>query len=71
MASVTRTIPAHWMLPATGIAALGMFVDSLLGACFERRELLNNDAVNFTSTAVSAIIVLLLYAERHGHYWLT
>jgi len=71
VATLTRAIPSHWMLPVTAIAVLGMFVDSVLGAWFERRELLNNDAVNFTSTAVSALLAVLLYAERHGHYWLT
>ena len=71
VATVMRAIPLHWFLPVAGIAVLGMFVDSLLGALFERRDLLNNDAVNFTSTAVSALIAVLLYAERHGHYWLT
>jgi len=71
VATVTHAIPAHWMLPVAAIAVLGMFVDSLLGAWFERRELLNNDAVNFASTAVAALIAVLLYAERHGHYWLT
>ncbi|MBV9609019.1 MAG: DUF92 domain-containing protein, partial [Acidobacteria bacterium] len=71
VATVTRVIPVHWLVPAAAIAVLGMFVDSLLGACFERRDLLNNDVVNFTSTAVSALVAVLLYAERHGPYWLT
>jgi uncharacterized protein (TIGR00297 family) len=71
VATVTRTIPSHWMFAVAAIAVLGMFVDSLLGALFERQELLNNDAVNFTSTAVSALIAILVYAEMHGHYWLT
>ena len=66
VATLTRVIPLHWMLPVTGIAVLGMFVDSLLGAWFERRRLLPNDVVNFTSTAVSALVALLLYAESHG-----
>lgn len=33
---------------------LGSIIDSLLGALFERRGLLNNDAVNLLSTAASA-----------------
>jgi uncharacterized protein (TIGR00297 family) len=66
VATLTRVIPLHWMLPVTGIAVLGMFVDSLLGAWFERRQLLGNDVVNFTSTAVSALMALLMYAESHG-----
>jgi uncharacterized membrane protein len=35
--------------------ALGLFLDSLLGATLERRGLLNNDAVNFLSTLASAL----------------
>lgn len=38
----------------------GLFFDSLLGATLERRRLLNNDAVNFLSTASAATIALLL-----------
>jgi uncharacterized membrane protein len=34
---------------------LGLFADSYLGAVFERRGWLNNDAVNFLSTLVAAI----------------
>jgi uncharacterized protein (TIGR00297 family) len=39
-------------------AAFGMFFDSLLGATLERRGLLNNDAVNFLSTASAAVFTL-------------
>lgn len=35
-------------------AILGLFTDSLLGAVCERRNWLNNDAVNFLSTVVAA-----------------
>lgn len=38
----------------------GLFFDSLLGATLERRRLINNDAVNFLSTASAATIALLL-----------
>ncbi|MGA2697010.1 MAG: DUF92 domain-containing protein [Terriglobales bacterium] len=41
---------------ALGAAMLGMLADSFLGASLERRKLLNNDAVNFASTAVAASI---------------
>jgi uncharacterized protein (TIGR00297 family) len=37
-------------------AIAGLFVDSLLGAVFERRGWLNNDAVNFLSTLAAAIL---------------
>jgi uncharacterized protein (TIGR00297 family) len=39
-------------------AAFGMFFDSLLGATLERRGWLNNDAVNFLSTASAAAFAL-------------
>lgn len=38
----------------------GLFFDSLLGATLERRGWINNDAVNFLSTASAAICALLL-----------
>ena len=37
-------------------AVVGLFVDSFLGAVFERRGWLNNDAVNFLSTLTSAAL---------------
>jgi len=41
-------------------ANAGLFSDSLLGATLERRGWLNNDAVNFLSTAIAALIALAL-----------
>jgi uncharacterized membrane protein len=55
-----------------GIASLsgvfGLLFDSLLGATFERRGWLNNDAVNFLSTASAAGFALGLLAiiPHHG-----
>lgn len=47
-----------------GIA--GLFFDSLLGATLEPRDWLNNDLVNFTSTAFAALVAaLLLFATGH------
>jgi uncharacterized protein (TIGR00297 family) len=40
-------------------AVLGMFADSLLGASFERNKLLSNNAVNFLSTGVAALLAAL------------
>lgn len=40
----------------------GLLFDSQLGATLERRGLLNNDAVNFISTASAAVFALLLLA---------
>ncbi len=43
-------------------AVAGLFADSLIGATLERRGFLNNDAVNFASTALAALIALALIA---------
>jgi uncharacterized protein (TIGR00297 family) len=63
-----RMIAAHWWLPVAAAGALGMFVDSFLGASLERRRLLNNDAVNLLSTLVAALFALFLYWSRHGQF---
>jgi uncharacterized membrane protein len=44
-----------------------MFADSLLGAVFERRKLLNNNAVNLTGT-VTAAVAAGLYVGVTGGY---
>jgi uncharacterized protein (TIGR00297 family) len=46
-------------------AVFGLFFDSLLGATLEERGLLNNDAVNFLSTASAAGFALGLLAPMH------
>ena len=47
------------------IAAIaGLFADSLIGATLERRGWLNNDSVNFLSTAIAALIALTLSSRR-------
>ena len=43
-----------------GAAFVGMTFDSLLGATLERRHVLGNNAVNFTSTVVAAGIAFVL-----------
>ena len=43
-------------------AVFGLLFDSLLGATVERRGWLNNDAVNFLSTASAAGFALVLLA---------
>ena len=40
-------------------AVAGLFADSLIGATLERRGWLDNDSVNFLSTAVAALIALV------------
>jgi uncharacterized protein (TIGR00297 family) len=49
-------------LLATAGAIFGLFFDSFLGATAERRNWLNNDAVNFLSTASAAVFTLILLA---------
>jgi uncharacterized protein (TIGR00297 family) len=45
---------ARFFWISTAGAAFGLLFDSLLGATLERRGWLNNDAVNFLSTASAA-----------------
>jgi uncharacterized protein (TIGR00297 family) len=52
---------AMFWISGTG-AVFGMFFDSLLGATLERRGWLNNDAVNFLSTASAAAFALAVLA---------
>lgn len=47
-------IPVRWLAVSILAAVAGMIADSFLGALFERRKLLNNDAVNFLGTLVAA-----------------
>lgn len=49
---------------STAGAVFGLFFDSLLGATLERRGWLNNDAVNFLSTASAAAFSLVFLAFR-------
>jgi uncharacterized protein (TIGR00297 family) len=49
-----------WIACAAGV--FGFFFDSLLGATLERRGWLNNDAVNFLSTASAAAFALAVLA---------
>ena len=51
-----------WRLLGVSVAAAiaGMLADSFLGAWLERRQLLNNDAVNFLSTLAAAGMATML-----------
>jgi uncharacterized protein (TIGR00297 family) len=51
--------PAVFLLAASG-GVFGLLFDSLLGATLEKRGWLNNDAVNFLSTAAAAAFAFLL-----------
>jgi uncharacterized protein (TIGR00297 family) len=55
-----------WVSWAGGV--FGLFFDSLLGATLERRDWLNNDAVNFLSTASAAgfAALALVVVSHHG-----
>lgn len=55
-----RLIPWAWVGFAGSAAAIGMLLDSLLGATLQRRRLLDNNKVNFLSTLMAAVIALLL-----------
>jgi uncharacterized membrane protein len=46
---------------AWAAAIAGLFADSFIGATLERRGWLNNDAVNFISTAIAALLALILW----------
>ena len=56
----TGVIPKTWFVLCVLAAFAGMLFDSLLGALLERRHLLNNDAVNFLSTAFAAAAAFAL-----------
>jgi uncharacterized protein (TIGR00297 family) len=62
-----RGNPALFCISSAG-AVFGLLFDSLLGATLERRGLLNNDAVNFLSTASAAAFALGILAviPHHG-----
>lgn len=53
-------ITMFWIATAGGV--FGLLFDSLLGATLERRDWLNNDAVNFLSAASAAGIAIALLA---------
>jgi len=61
--AVTGLLPARWLGIAVTGAVVGIIADSYLGALFERRKLLNNEGVNFLSTAVAAGVAMLLAAR--------
>ena len=60
VAYAASTLTWRVSLVAAFAGFLGTIADSLLGATLERRGLLNNDAVNFLSTAAAATVALIL-----------
>jgi len=57
---LTGLVPARWLGISILAAVVGMIADSFLGALLERRNLLNNDAVNFLGTLIAAGTAFLL-----------
>jgi uncharacterized protein (TIGR00297 family) len=57
---LTGMVPLRWMGISITAAVAGMIADSFLGALLERRNLLNNDAVNFVGTLIAASAAFLL-----------
>lgn len=57
---IARLIPPRLFGLSVLAAIIGMLTDSFLGAWLQRRGWLNNDAVNFLSTAVAALAAILL-----------
>jgi len=54
--TLTGLVPMRRLWVAVACGVLGMLLDSYLGARFERRGRLNNDAVNFIGTAAAAAL---------------
>jgi uncharacterized protein (TIGR00297 family) len=50
----------HTVLLCAFAAVAGMSADSLLGATLERRGILGNNSVNFTSTAIAAATAIII-----------
>jgi uncharacterized protein (TIGR00297 family) len=57
---LTGMVPLKWLVFSIAAAAAGMTADSYLGALLERRNLLNNDAVNFLGTLLAAATAFLI-----------
>jgi uncharacterized protein (TIGR00297 family) len=56
---------ALWFAALAGI--VGMIADSYLGAWFELRGKLNNNAVNFLSTLLAAVLAWVCWSLTTGH----
>jgi uncharacterized protein (TIGR00297 family) len=66
MCAVSGFLPWHYLPTCLGGAVAGMFFDSLLGASLERQGRIGNDAVNFFSTLMAAILAgssVLLFSK--------
>jgi uncharacterized protein (TIGR00297 family) len=61
---VTKLLPLRWFGASLLGAVIGIFADSYMGALWERRRLLNNEAVNSLSTLIAALVAGMLVAWR-------
>ncbi len=64
MCVVSGMVAGRWLWVASIAGILGMLADSYLGAWFERRGGLSNDAVNFISTILAAVAALAWASAR-------
>lgn len=60
ISSRTAVLELRFVLICAGAGVLGMLFDSLLGATLERDRKLDNNAVNFLSTALAAMLAFLI-----------
>jgi uncharacterized protein (TIGR00297 family) len=58
--ALTHIFAWRSLAACAGAGVAGMIFDSLLGATLERRRVLGNNAVNFASTIVAAVLAFLL-----------
>jgi uncharacterized protein (TIGR00297 family) len=58
--AIATILPRSWIGISIIAAIIGMLADSVLGASLERRGLLNNDAVNFFSTIIAALVAFAI-----------
>lgn len=56
VAAGSGLVPAHQIIPIIVVATVGNLIDSVLGATLERRELLDNDTVNFLGTLSASLL---------------
>ena len=60
IASATNLLAWKWFPISACVAVMATLADSLMGALLERRGAVNNDTVNFLSTALAAATAVLL-----------